>query len=106
MEIPESQNSRDARVEKLWKKLDPQGKGELDLNGLKKGLNRIDHRKYYLASTATPALTFLQHSRTPTICSRMSSRRWTRMVTRLYNTRVSLEHFFDVSACSSSRSPG
>jgi len=43
MELPESQNSRDARIEKLWKKLDPQGKGELDLNGLKKGLTRIDH---------------------------------------------------------------
>lgn len=45
MELPESQNSRDARIEKLWKKLDPQGKGELDLNGLKKGLTRIDHRE-------------------------------------------------------------
>ncbi|KAH6711113.1 mitochondrial carrier domain-containing protein [Leptodontidium sp. MPI-SDFR-AT-0119] len=43
MEPPESQNSRDARIEKLWKKLDPQSKGELDLNGLKKGLTRIDH---------------------------------------------------------------
>ncbi|PVH88721.1 calcium dependent mitochondrial carrier protein-like protein [Cadophora sp. DSE1049] len=43
MELPESQNSRDARIEKLWKKLDPQSKGELDLNGLKKGLTRIDH---------------------------------------------------------------
>lgn len=45
MELPESQNSRDARIEKLWKKLDPQSKGELDLNGLKKGLTRIDHRE-------------------------------------------------------------
>lgn len=43
MELLESQNSRDARIEKLWKKLDPQNKGELDLNGLKKGLTRIDH---------------------------------------------------------------
>ncbi|KAK0109786.1 hypothetical protein ONS95_002461 [Cadophora gregata] len=43
MELPESQNSRDARIEKLWKELDPQDKGELDLNGLKKGLTRIDH---------------------------------------------------------------
>lgn len=46
MEPPESQNSRDARIEKLWKKLDPQSKGELDLNGLKKGLTRIDHREF------------------------------------------------------------
>jgi len=45
MEKTESQNSRDARIEVLWRKLDPQKKGELDLNGLKKGLNRIDHRK-------------------------------------------------------------
>ncbi|KAJ5053969.1 uncharacterized protein L3040_000258 [Drepanopeziza brunnea f. sp. 'multigermtubi'] len=43
MELPESQNSRDARIEKLWKKLDPQNKGFLDLNGLKRGLNKIDH---------------------------------------------------------------
>ncbi|OWP02015.1 calcium dependent mitochondrial carrier protein [Marssonina coronariae] len=42
-ELLETQNSRDARIEKLWRKLDPQHKGELDLNGLKKGLNRIDH---------------------------------------------------------------
>ncbi|KAH6679551.1 mitochondrial carrier domain-containing protein [Halenospora varia] len=43
MEIPESQNSRDDRIEHLWNKLDPQKKGELDLNGLRKGLCRIDH---------------------------------------------------------------
>lgn len=43
MEFPESQNSRDERIEHLWKKLDPQNKGELDFNGLKKGLIRIDH---------------------------------------------------------------
>jgi solute carrier family 25 phosphate transporter 23/24/25/41 len=40
----DSQNARDLRVEQLWQKLDPQKKGELDLNGLKKGLRRIDHR--------------------------------------------------------------
>ncbi|TVY85042.1 Calcium-binding mitochondrial carrier protein SCaMC-2 [Lachnellula suecica] len=43
MEIPESQNSRDARIEQLWQKLDPQKKGELDVNGLRKGLSKIDH---------------------------------------------------------------
>ncbi|KAJ2899777.1 Calcium-binding mitochondrial carrier SAL1 [Zalerion maritima] len=42
-ELLESQNQRDARVEELWKGLDPQGKGELDLKGLQKGLRRIDH---------------------------------------------------------------
>ncbi len=43
-DMAESQNQRDARVEALWKKLDPQGKGELDLKGLQRGLKRIDHR--------------------------------------------------------------
>jgi solute carrier family 25 (mitochondrial phosphate transporter), member 23/24/25/41 len=43
LELPESANSRDARIEALWKKLDPTGKGELDINGLQKGLRRIDH---------------------------------------------------------------
>jgi siroheme synthase len=41
----ESQNQRDARVERLWSRLDPTGKGELDLNGLQKGFRRIDHRE-------------------------------------------------------------
>jgi hypothetical protein len=45
MEVNESQNSKDERTLQLWKKLDPQNKGELDFNGLKKGLIRIDHRK-------------------------------------------------------------
>ena len=43
MELPESANSRDARIEALWKELDPQGRGELDINGLQKGLRKIDH---------------------------------------------------------------
>lgn len=41
----ESQNQRDRRVEELWRKLDPQGAGELDVKGLQKGLRRIDHRQ-------------------------------------------------------------
>ncbi|KAE9380458.1 mitochondrial carrier [Stipitochalara longipes BDJ] len=41
--LPESADARDLRIEHLWKKLDPQNKGELDFNGLKKGLIRIDH---------------------------------------------------------------
>ncbi|KAI1412428.1 mitochondrial carrier [Hypoxylon sp. FL1857] len=43
MEMEESQNQRDARVEQLWKQLDYQGKGALDWKGLQKGLRRIDH---------------------------------------------------------------
>lgn len=39
----EPQNSRDARVEKLWASLEPDHTGELDLKGLRKGLRRIDH---------------------------------------------------------------
>ncbi|KAI0406259.1 mitochondrial carrier domain-containing protein [Xylaria palmicola] len=43
MEMAESQNERDARVEQLWKRLDDQGKGELDWKGLQRGLKKIDH---------------------------------------------------------------
>ncbi|GAP90145.2 putative calcium dependent mitochondrial carrier protein [Rosellinia necatrix] len=43
MEMTESQNERDARVERLWKQLDYQGKGELDWKGLQRGLKKIDH---------------------------------------------------------------
>jgi hypothetical protein len=45
--IHANRSARDERVEHLWRKLDPQNKGELDFNGLKKGLIRIDHRKQY-----------------------------------------------------------
>ncbi|CAJ2510718.1 Uu.00g063430.m01.CDS01 [Anthostomella pinea] len=43
MDLEESQNQRDARVEQLWKKLDYQNKGALDWKGLQRGLKRIDH---------------------------------------------------------------
>jgi solute carrier family 25 (mitochondrial phosphate transporter), member 23/24/25/41 len=45
LELEESQNQRDRRVEALWQKLDPQKTGELDLKGLQRGFRRIDHRK-------------------------------------------------------------
>ena len=41
----ESQNAQDARVEKLWRTLDTKKEGALDLNGLKKGLKKMDHRE-------------------------------------------------------------
>jgi solute carrier family 25 phosphate transporter 23/24/25/41 len=41
--LDESQNQRDARLEKLWRKLDPKGTGELDLTALKAAFKRIDH---------------------------------------------------------------
>ncbi|KAL9641216.1 MAG: hypothetical protein Q9204_000204 [Flavoplaca sp. TL-2023a] len=37
------QKAQDARVEKLWHKLDTQDKGHLDVRGLKRGLKIIDH---------------------------------------------------------------
>ncbi|KAK3387275.1 mitochondrial carrier domain-containing protein [Podospora didyma] len=43
VEMEQSQNERDKRVEELWRKLDPAGHGELDVKGLKKGLKKIDH---------------------------------------------------------------
>ncbi|KAK0704918.1 mitochondrial carrier domain-containing protein [Lasiosphaeris hirsuta] len=43
VDMVESQNQRDKRVEELWRKLDPTGSGELDFKGLQKGLRRIDH---------------------------------------------------------------
>jgi Ca2+-binding EF-hand superfamily protein len=42
-ELEESQNQRDARIEKLWHQLDPSSAGELDLKGLQKAFRRIDH---------------------------------------------------------------
>jgi solute carrier family 25 (mitochondrial phosphate transporter), member 23/24/25/41 len=45
LELQESQNQRDRRVEALWQKLDPQRKGELDLKGFQRGFRQIDHRK-------------------------------------------------------------
>jgi solute carrier family 25 phosphate transporter 23/24/25/41 len=47
MDLLEPQNARDARVEKLWKQLDTQGKGELDLQDLRRGLKKIDHRQLF-----------------------------------------------------------
>ena len=40
----ESQNARDARVEKLWKNLHTGPIAPLDFEGLKAGLQKIDHR--------------------------------------------------------------
>lgn len=41
----ESENERYQRVAKLWETLDARKEGRLDLNGLRKGLKKIDHRK-------------------------------------------------------------
>jgi solute carrier family 25 phosphate transporter 23/24/25/41 len=44
MDFPECQNAKDARIEQLWNQLDPAKKGEIDLQGLEKGLKKINHR--------------------------------------------------------------
>lgn len=46
MAFGESENERERRVAKLWETLDIKKEGHLDLNGLKKGLKKIDHREH------------------------------------------------------------
>ncbi|KAF7892050.1 hypothetical protein EAF00_008352 [Botryotinia globosa] len=41
--VAETQNARDERVEQLWRKLDTNQKGEINLQELQKGLRKIDH---------------------------------------------------------------
>ena len=41
----ELEGSQDSRIESLWSSLDEQGKGQIDVKALKKGLEKIDHRK-------------------------------------------------------------
>jgi solute carrier family 25 phosphate transporter 23/24/25/41 len=41
----ESKDERDERVARLWETLDARKEGHIDLNGLKKGLKKIDHRE-------------------------------------------------------------
>lgn len=41
----ESADERDQRVKNLWDTLDVRREGEIDLNGLKKGLKKMDHRE-------------------------------------------------------------
>ena len=36
----------DGRVKKLWQTLDTRNEGRLDVSGLRRGLAKIDHRKY------------------------------------------------------------
>ncbi|ELR05808.1 hypothetical protein VC83_04415 [Pseudogymnoascus destructans] len=43
MKLLESQNERDARVEDLWRHLDPKETGEIDLKGLQRGLKKLNH---------------------------------------------------------------
>jgi solute carrier family 25 phosphate transporter 23/24/25/41 len=46
----ESKDERDQRVARLWESLDTRKEGHIDLNGLKKGLKKIDHREFVFVS--------------------------------------------------------
>ena len=39
----ETSEHRNQRITELWQKLDTSGDGQIDINGLKKGLRKIDH---------------------------------------------------------------
>ena len=43
----EPPNARDERVRRLWRKLDTRDQGHLDLEGLKEGLRKLDHRELF-----------------------------------------------------------
>lgn len=42
MDVPETQDSRDARIEELWRKI-AKGKGEVSLKAFSVGLRKMDH---------------------------------------------------------------
>lgn len=53
----DDKQSQQARVRKLWKALDTRNEGQLNLNGLRKGLSKIDHRQYIFVNACTRSLT-------------------------------------------------
>lgn len=59
------QKAQDERVKTLWRTLDANGEDRLDLNGLKKGLRRMDHRMSSIERIISFA-NFFKHSRTQT----------------------------------------
>ena len=66
----ETANEFDARVERLWRTLDASNKGYLDIAGLKKGLNRMDHRecpvcRWYRVAATDGCITSSQIRRRP-----------------------------------------
>jgi len=54
---PGPHNAQDARVEKLWQTLDTRKEGQLDFNGLKKGLKKMDHRTWEMRCSEVFLLT-------------------------------------------------
>ena len=88
----EDKKDQDARVEKLWKTLDTRKEGRLDAIGLKKGLEKIDHRK----STIHPRWARAHHGNSTQKCGCSPSgstqggrqeRRWNNTIL-WYATRV------------------
>lgn len=49
----DDQKAQNERVEKLWQTLDAGKEGRLNLQGLKKGLGKMDHRQYYGVTSET-----------------------------------------------------
>lgn len=45
----ESPDERDARTLSLWRKLDTEREGSLDVRALKRGLKKLDHREQRLS---------------------------------------------------------
>ena len=87
--MEEDQATQDARVEKLWKALDTKQQGQLDLEALKKGLTTINHReKSILNDFQIATLITKQHSRTPILSFKTSSKRLIRIVMEAYSTAV------------------
>ena len=64
----ETANEFDARVEKLWRTLDASNRGYLDLSGLKKGLDKMDHRMCFSEMHQDRTDIRIQPSSTPIIC--------------------------------------
>ena len=60
----EPQAEQDARIKRLWKSLHEHAgsTGELDLEGLKKGLHKIDHRSFLTSVASAGADSFVSTS--------------------------------------------
>lgn len=67
----DQQKAQDTRVEQLWRTLDTQKEGRLDVKGLKRGLRKIDHRKVPAGRDLVCANPFGKPSKMPMTCSMM-----------------------------------
>lgn len=65
----EDQRAQDERVERLWRTLDTQREGKLSLHGLRRGLQKMDHREFGWAVGKTDALIQLQLCRMQNLSS-------------------------------------